>query len=104
MYNIRVQYLYQKKKKKKTKNKNPKKPYNGDVCWHRKRLSGDQRGTQWTAYARQDKARNVHVVCVTVLCCPSLSLVLPAVEGGWVLEGGIWSMDLGMGHLLAAER
>lgn len=44
------------------------------------------------------------MVCSAVLCCPSLSLVPPAVEGGWVLEGGVWSMDLGMGHPLAAER
>ena len=84
--------------------KKSKKAYSGDVCWHSKRLLGDQRGTQWTAYARQDKARNVHVVCVTVLCCPSLSLVSSAVEGVWVLEGGVWSMDLGRGQLLAAER
>lgn len=38
--------------KKKNKKQPTKKPYNGDVCWHSKRLSGDQRGTQWTAYAR----------------------------------------------------
>ena len=86
------------------KKKKSKKAYSGDVCWHSKRLLGDQRRTQWTAYARQDKARNVHVVCVTVLCCPSLSLVSSAVEGVWVLEGGVWSMDLGRGQLLAAER
>ena len=41
---------------------------------------------------------------VAVLRCPSLSLVSPAVQGVWVLEGGVWSMDLGRGQLLAAER
>ena len=48
----------------------------------------DQKGTGWKAYAKQDEIRNVHVVCVAVLCCPSPSLVSPAVEGGWMLEGG----------------
>ena len=84
--------------------KKEKKPYSGDVCWHGKGFFRDQRGTGWKAYAKQDEIRNVHVVCVAVLCCPSPSFVSPAVEGGWMLEGGVWSMDLGRGQPLAAER
>lgn len=72
--------------------KKSKKAYSGDVCWHSKRLSGDQRGTQWTASARQDKARNVHVVCGSS-ALPQPESCVSCCAGG--LGAGRWSLEHG---------
>lgn len=63
----------------------------------------DQRGTWWKAYeaGRNKKCvRGLHRGSVL----PQPESCVSCCEGGSVLEGGVWSMDLGRGQLLAAER